>query len=291
MGQCPGNALRGLGGEVTMKTVFITGASSGIGLATAELFLRRGWRVIATARNPESVATLQGRAGVVLLPLDVTHEDSISKAVNEALLRVGNVDVVINNAGYGAFGPFEAASSADVRRQFETNVVGLMAVTKAFLPHFRQRRMGTFVNVSSVGGRVTFPLYSIYHASKFAVEGFSESLRHEVRDFGIRIRLVEPGPVKTEFNGRSAQFLKTPGLGDYDSFVGNFVEQASRSRLKASQPEDIAEIIFRAATDSSERLRFVAGKSARLLSSLAHLSTGLRDRPMAWLLGSKISKG
>jgi NADP-dependent 3-hydroxy acid dehydrogenase YdfG len=159
-----------------MKTIVITGSSSGIGQATAKHFAEQGWKVAATMRTPENETELNQIQGISLYALDVTDETSVANAAQQILSDFETVNVVLNNAGYAAAGPFEAATPEQVERQFDTNVIGLMRVTKAFLPHFRANNAGLFLNVSSIGGRVTFPFISLYHSTKWAVEGFSESL-------------------------------------------------------------------------------------------------------------------
>ncbi len=184
---------------MTNKTVLITGSSSGIGKATVLRFQQAGWNVAATMRSPEKEAELGKLEGIALVRLDVTSEDSIAAAIGETIQRFGAIDVVVNNAGYGLVGPFEASTPEQVRRQFETNVFGLMNVVRAVLPHIRERRAGVIVNVASMGGRITFPLYSPYHGTKWAVEGFSEGLQFELEQFGIRVKIIEPGAIKTDF--------------------------------------------------------------------------------------------
>src|SRR5215210_2549030 len=180
------------------KAVLITGCSSGIGRATAERLANVGWRVYATARNVESVAPLEER-GCVLLPLDVTEEDSMISAVDEVARREGTVGVLVNNAGYSQSGAVEAVPIDKVRRQFETNVFGLVRMCQLVLPGMRGQGFGRIVNVSSMGGRLTFPGGGYYHATKYAVEALSDALRFEVRGFGVEVVVVEPGLIRTAF--------------------------------------------------------------------------------------------
>lgn len=198
------------------------------------------------------------------LQLDVTDAASIRPAVEQALKAFGRIDVLVNNAGYGAFGPFEAASNEQIERQYATNVTGLMFVTREFLPHFREQKSGTIINISSVGGRATFPLYSLYHGTKWAVEGFSESLNYELEPFGIRVKLVEPGLIKTDFGTRSLDVLKKDGLDVYDDFVKLFREKWRAGRTP-STPEMVAEVIYQAATDGTAQLRYIAGDDAKMV--------------------------
>jgi len=253
------------------KTVLITGASSGIGRATAEYFQARGWKVVATMRNPSVEHELMQLANVHCLALDVHDEASIRDALIESIQLFGSVDVVVNNAGYGALGPFEAASVDQVRRQFETNVFGVMNVMRVFLPYFREKKHGLFVNVSSVGGQVTWPLYSLYHATKWAVEGFTESISYELKQFGIRVKLVEPGAIKTDFYSRSQDVFNKPGLTAYDSYVNRVMPNLQQAGADAPGPEVVAATIFKAATDGSNRLRYPVGSNAPMFLFLRRI--------------------
>jgi NAD(P)-dependent dehydrogenase (short-subunit alcohol dehydrogenase family) len=269
-----------------MPTVFITGSSSGIGQAAARLFQERGWNVAATMRSPEKAGGWVKHERTLCTRLDVLELASIEAAVQAALERFGQIDVLVNNAGYGVVGPFEASTPEQVERQLATNVAGLMNVTRAMLPHFRERRSGVLVNVASVGGRVTFPLYSIYHATKWAVEGFSESLVYELEPLGIRVKLIEPGPIKTDFYERSLDVLTRPGLTTYDGFVARTLPNLQRAGQTAPGPEAVAQAIFRAATDGSSRLRYPV--NASLLLALRGLL------PVRWfmaLMKSQLVKG
>ncbi len=243
------------------KTVLITGASSGIGKATAELFQERGWNVAATMRTPDNASALAGLDRVACLRLDVTDVASIKQAIADALSRFGSIDAIVNNAGYGMVGPFEASTPEQVERQFQTNVFGLMNVTREILPHFRERRAGAILNVSSMGGRITFPLYSVYHATKWAVEGFSESLQFEVRPFNIRVKIIEPGPIKTDFYDRSMDVVTRPGLTEYDDFVKRAFPNMQRAGEKAPPGDVVAKVIYKAATDESWKMRYPANAS------------------------------
>ena len=175
------------------QTIFITGASSGIGKVTAKLFQNNGWNVIATMRKPEDGKDLAALDNVLVTALDVLDSASISAAVAAGLEKFGQIDALLNNAGYGAYGPLEAFPMDKIRRQFDTNVIGLLEVTKAVLPHMRGNTSGTIVNVSSIGGQMTFPLGALYHGTKFAVEGISEALHFELAAAGIKVKIVEPG--------------------------------------------------------------------------------------------------
>jgi NAD(P)-dependent dehydrogenase (short-subunit alcohol dehydrogenase family) len=249
------------------KTILITGASSGIGRATALHFQARGWNVVATMRNPDEAGDLAALDHVLVAQLDVLDEGSIDAARDAALARFGGVDVLLNNAGYGAYGPLEAFSMDRIRRQFDTNVIGLLGVTKAFLPHLRERRSGTVVNISSIGGQMTFPLGTLYHGTKFAVEGLSEALHYELEAFGVRVRIVEPGMIATNFGGRSFEFCNDTSLVEYQGTVGKLFAHWSRVASSPSPPSLVAEVIWTAVHDETDRLRFRAGGDAEALLS------------------------
>jgi NAD(P)-dependent dehydrogenase (short-subunit alcohol dehydrogenase family) len=253
------------------KTLLITGASSGIGLATAELFQQKGWNVVATMRNPEANPALARLANVVCLPLDVTATETIVPTIAAAIEKFGAIDALVNNAGYALVGPLEACDLAEVKRQFETNVFGLISMVQAVLPHMRSRRQGVIVNVASVGGRVAFPLYSPYHASKWAVDGLSESLQFELRDFNIKVKIIEPGPIKTDFYGRSLLLAQKPGLDVYDPYIAATMPQMDRAGEMGSPPSVTASVIWRAVTDGSWKLRYPAGGNAGALLTLRKL--------------------
>jgi NAD(P)-dependent dehydrogenase (short-subunit alcohol dehydrogenase family) len=240
------------------KTILITGTSSGIGRATVKLFSERGWNVAATMRTPQKETELQKLKGVKLYVLDVQKPESIEAALNEAIKDFGAIDVIVNNAGYGAVGAFEAASDAQIRRQFDTNVFGVMNVIRGILPYFRGRKAGTIINVTSMGGHLTFPLYSIYHATKWAVEGFSESLHFELRPFNIRIKNITPGPIKTDFYDRSQDLFHKEGLTAYDNYVNATMKNSNEFGQNAPGPEVVAKTIWKAANSSSSRLRYAS---------------------------------
>lgn len=252
------------------KTVLITGASSGIGKAAAGYFLRKGWNVAATMRKPDA-ADKEKSDRIRYYRLDVTETDSIAAALQQAIHDFGGIDVVVNNAGYGAIGLFEAAPQESIRRQFEANLFGLMNVTSGILPIFRAQKKGTIINIASMGGKITFPLYSLYHASKFAVEGFSESLHYELRPIGVKVKLIEPGIIKTDFNTRSLDFFNDHRLHDYQDYVAKVMSNIEKSYKGGASPEIVAGTIFKAATDGSSRLRYVTGKPAGWLIPLRKL--------------------
>lgn len=244
------------------KTILITGTSSGLGRATAKHFHEKGWNVVATMRTPEQETELTRLERMLVTRLDVQDSLSIRSAVDAGLARFGRIDALVNNAGYGAYGPLEATPLEKIRRQFDVNVLGLLATTQALLPHFRENRGGLIVNVSSIGGRVTFPLGTLYHGTKFAVEGISESLHYELGPLGIRVKVVEPGGIKTDFGGRSLDFNNDPTLTEYQPLVQGVLGVLGPLVANGSPPELIAEIIYAATTDGTDRLRYEAGADA-----------------------------
>ena len=248
------------------KVILITGASSGIGKETAKLFQAKNWKVAATMRSPEKADDLQKIVDLECIRLDVTEPDSIQSAIDRTLEIFGRIDAVVNNAGFAVVGPFEAATSEQIERQFETNVLGVMNVCRAILPIFREQKRGTIVNVASMGGRLTFPLYSIYHASKWALEGFSESLQYEVKDFGIKIKIIEPGPIKTDFYERSMSISKKEGLTAYDKFVARAMPNMQKAGETGPDGSVVAEAIYEAVTDGSWKMRYPANSRAILIA-------------------------
>lgn len=255
--------------ERVKKTVLVTGASSGIGKATVKYFSEKGWNVAATMRTPERDDEVRHYPNTRVYALDVTLPETIDTAIEQADRDFGRIDAVVNNAGYGVDGVFEAMSDDVIRRQFETNVFGLMRVTRSFIAYFRTNRIpGHIIQVSSMGGRLAFPLYSIYHGTKWAVEGFSESLHYELAPLGIRVKLVEPGPIRTEFYGRNRAFIRPNDTSAYDAYVDQCDKVAMATANRAVGPESVARAIFRAANSSSGRLRYPAGQPGPLLLGL-----------------------
>ncbi|EIM26000.1 SDR family oxidoreductase [Microvirga lotononidis] len=244
-----------------MKTILITGCSSGYGLETARLFHAKGWNVIATMRTPwEGILPRSERLSV--MPLDVTKPESIAAALGAS----GPIDVLVNNAGIGLFGAFEATPLAQVRRVFETNTFGVMAMTQAVLPQFRAQRSGVVVNVTSSVALAPMPLVAAYTASKMAVEGFTGSLAHELEPFNVRVKLVEPG------YGPSTRFAQNTDLR-IDELIPEAYASFARPIFAAiAQPAavtketDVAEAVWHAANDETGQLRFPAGPDAVALA-------------------------
>ncbi|MBB5065432.1 SDR family oxidoreductase [Granulicella mallensis] len=249
------------------KTVLITGTSSGIGLATVKLFAENDWNVVATMRNPAAGGEFAGHNNVLVVHLDVKDLASIERAVVAGIECFGRIDVLINNAGYGQYGLFEALSREDIQEQFDVNVFGVMDVTRALLPHFRRNKGGLVLNVGSGAGLFALPMISLYCASKFALEGFSEALAYELASQNIVVKLVEPhgGVNNTNFSERSAECsAKDDSLTAYDGFVERTQEAfGSMTASRTICSGDVAKVIFEAVTDGTDRLRYLVGDDAR----------------------------
>jgi short-subunit dehydrogenase len=256
------------------KTILVTGSTAGIGRAVALHLARGGHRVIATGRTESKLAELSREAeaaglAVETVRLDVTDGASIDAARAEVdrLTDGRGLDVLVNNAGFGLGGPVESLTDGELRAQFDTNVFGLLAVTRAFLPKMRDRRAGTVVNVSSMGGRITFPYLGAYHATKYAVEAFSDALRLELRPFGVAVSLVEPGMISTEFSGRAVGTIehKKDDASPYGALVrageGRWLRM---ERRMSAGPEVIARVVERIAASRRPRARYVAPFHAKL---------------------------
>lgn len=244
------------------KTIFITGASSGLGKATAKLFQSKGWNVIATMRNPEQETELTQLENITLLKLDVTNFDQIKEVAQKAI-EMG-VDVVFNNAGYGLMGALETLSDDKILRQLDTNLLGVIRVTKAFIPYFRAKKNGLFISTTSIGGFMGFPLHSIYHATKFALEGWSESMSFELGQFGIGIKTVAPGGISTDFIGRSLDMNKSD---EYQNLENKLLKNIDAMMQNASTAEQIAEVVYEAVTDGKDQVRYIAGADANAIYS------------------------
>lgn len=266
----------------------ITGCSSGIGRATAMLLAERGWRVFATARRPETLSDLaNGR--ITPLRLEVTDEASMAAAVGQALAEAGRIDALVNNAGYTEVGPLEEATMDEVRRQFETNTFAPLRLAQLVLPTMRAQRSGRIVNVSTMGGRVAIPFIGLYNGSKFALEAISDALRMETRPFGVRVILIEPGGVRTNFNAvatQNAQRFATNTNSSYHRYferLNRFIAQATAS---SAPPETVARVILHALTTKRPRARYIATLDARLMLAIVpRLPDGMRDTLWSWLLG------
>jgi NAD(P)-dependent dehydrogenase (short-subunit alcohol dehydrogenase family) len=241
------------------KSIFITGASSGLGKATAKLFQSKGWNVIATMRSPEKETELTQLENVTILKLDVTNAAQIQETVNN-VIENHEIDVVLNNAGYGLVGALEAISDEQIVRQVNTNLLGVIRVTKAFIPYFREHKKGLFLTTTSIGGLLTFPLDSLYHATKWALEGWSEGLSYELGLHNIGIKTIAPGGIKTEFAGPSLDVATHPA---YEAGLQKLFDLMNPNNFEPV--EWIADVIYEAATDGKKQLRYVAGEFANQL--------------------------
>jgi NAD(P)-dependent dehydrogenase (short-subunit alcohol dehydrogenase family) len=264
------------------KTIFITGASSGLGKASAILFAQRGWDVIATMRNPKKESDFTPYPNIRVMQLDVTDPEQIIDVAAEVISN-GVPDIVFNNAGYGLAGPLEGTTDAQITQQVSTNLLGVIRVTKAFIPSFRLRKSGIFISTTSIGGLVTFPFNSVYHATKWALEGWSESLAFELGQFGICVKTVSPGGIATDFASRSLVLANHPAYKeDLDKVMQVFADPARAANH--STAEQIAEVVYEAATDGENRLRYIAGADAkaiyeqRLVAGGEKFRNGIHDR-------------
>ena len=242
----------------------ITGCSTGFGRELAKLVLARGWRAVVTARNPAQLTDIaEGHAeSALVLPLDVTQRAQIDHVVAEAKRRFGRIDVLVNNAGYGYLAAIEEGEDDAVRAMFETNVFGLIDMTKAVLPIMREQRSGLIVNVSSIGGLTSFAATGYYHGTKYAVEGISESLATEVKPLGIDVLIVEPGPFRTNWAGPSIKQSATR-IDAYAETAGERRKQTeARSGHQAGDPVRAAQAIIDAALSETPPLRLLLGKMA-----------------------------
>jgi len=244
----------------------VTGVSSGIGRATAELLAQRGFRVFGTVRRTSAITAVPG---IDLAQLDVRDDHAAAELVEHVLARAGRIDVLVNNAGYAVAGSAEETSIEQARALFETNFFGILRMMRTVLPPMRARGTGRIVNISSVLGLVPAPYLSVYAASKHALEGHSESLDHEVRPFGIRVSLVEPGFTSTKL-GANLEPADTP-LDAYAPRRARVLAVVGRAIAGGTHPERVADAVLRAATSSSPHLRYVVGREARLLSYLRRL--------------------
>jgi NADP-dependent 3-hydroxy acid dehydrogenase YdfG len=246
------------------RTWFITGASTGFGRLLAEEVLKAGGKVIATARNLDKVADLEAKypQAVKAIALDVTDAGQVDSAVTQAFAQFGRVDVLVNNAGYGVAGAIEEVSETEFMPMFETNVFGLLRVTRAFLPHLRKQRSGHILNLSSIGGVVASPGIGFYNATKFAVEGISEALAAELAPLGVSVTIIEPGPFRTDFLGRSGVIAKTR-IADYDATAGNMRKYfAENDGKQKGDPLRAVHAMMQVVESSNPPLRLLLGASA-----------------------------
>jgi NAD(P)-dependent dehydrogenase (short-subunit alcohol dehydrogenase family) len=241
-----------------MRTIFMTGTSSGLGKAAVKLFAGRGWKVIATMRRPEEETELRQLENVILLPLDVTDPKKIKEIAGTAI-EIG-VDVVLNNAGYGLGGPLESYTNEQIENQVNTNLLGVIRVTQAFIPYFRAKKTGMFLATTSIGGLITFPFYSVYSAAKWGVEGFYESLAFEMNQFGIAVKTISPGGIRSNFRGNQVFASNETYAPLFQKVTNTFMQ--GKTPTVVNEPEAIAAVIYEAATDGKDQLRYPAGPDA-----------------------------
>lgn len=250
------------------RTVLITGCSSGIGEATAERLAKSGWTVYATARRPETLEALKAK-GCRTLALDVTNEDSMTKAVKTVLDETGRIDALVNNAGYSQSGAAETLDLDDVRRQFETNVFGLLRMSQLVLPAMREQGSGRIVNISSMGGKLVFPGGGIYHATKYAVEALSDAMRFEVAGFGVEVVIVEPGLITTNFENAAVASMDDNDDGPYAEFNKQVAKSTKEvysgpMRHLGGAPDSVAKVIEKALKAKRPRIRYTVTPSAKM---------------------------
>lgn len=260
-----------------MKVVLITGASSGIGYKTAQLLAQQGHKVYGAARRLDKIQNLE-KNGVIPISLDITDEESVKKCVDTIVTAEGRIDVLINNAGYGAYGAVEDVSIEEARKQLDVNLFGLARLTQLVLPIMRSQRSGKIINTSSMGGRVATLFGAWYHASKYALEGFSDCLRMEVSKFGIDVVLIEPGGIKTDWGYIAADhLLETSKGGAYEELATKTAESIKKrySSNMLSKPELIAKTIVKAVQSKRPKTRYLIGFGAK---PIVFLKTILPDR-------------
>ena len=245
------------------KTILITGCSTGIGRMTAKYFQEKGWNVAATVRKHSDSDAELTDLGMLVTELDVTKEETIKKAVAETVEKFGKIDVLLNNAGYGSYGILEATPERAIRMQFDVNVIGTLLVSKNVIPYMRKAGEGTIINISSMGGKITFPLGTLYHGSKFAVEGMSEALSFELEAIGIKVKMIEPGMINTNFEETVMKNLNVdPSQTEYAPFLEKVMAGMQNAGSNSSEPIVVAEKVYEAATDGKNQLRYIAGPDA-----------------------------
>lgn len=249
------------------KTILITGASSGVGQATARLLAQPGYRVFGTSRTPASREKL---AQVEMIALDVRSNESVAAGVRKVLEQTGHIDVLINNAGNELAGALEEATLDEAKAQFETNFFGVVRMVSAVLPTMRHQRRGQIINIGSLTGYVAVPFMGLYSASKFALEGYTEALRHEVKPFNIHVSLVEPGVLKTPM--MNARQLAIHHIREYEPWRQRALDTLAELEEKAPGPESVANAVFRIVENEKPRLRYTVGQQAAILSLLRRFS-------------------
>jgi NAD(P)-dependent dehydrogenase (short-subunit alcohol dehydrogenase family) len=254
---------------MSKPVALVTGGSSGIGESTARALLAKGFTVYAVARRTDRMSALEAE-GVHTFAMDVTDDASMVAGIDRIIEEQGRIDVLVNNAGYGSYGAVEDVPIEEARRQFEVNVFGLARLVQLVTPHMRSRRSGRIINISSIGGKFYEPFGAWYHATKFAVEGFSDSLRMELRPFGIQVVLIEPGPIRTEWNEIARDsLLERSGDGAYAEWArkAHGVMERFDEPERASTPEEVADKIVKAALAKHPAARYPVGRGARVITT------------------------
>jgi len=248
-----------------MKTVLITGCSSGIGRETALYFHKKGWRVAATIRRPEAASELSGLENLRCYKLDVTDAGSIRSCIAQVVKDFGTIDALVNNAGAYATDPLEMMSDEKMCELINTNVLGTLRMSREIFPLFRTQKYGTIVNIASVAGRTTVPFSTVYHTSKWAVEGFSEALTYEARDVNVRVKVVEPGMVKTDLYKRVGQNPGRECPREYQHSYTKWLRFLHANYAAGYDPAIDAKTVYKAVTDRSKRLRYTSDRNTRIL--------------------------
>ena len=247
-----------------MKTIFITGTSSGLGKAAVQLFHDKGWNVIATMRDISKAKDFDHLERVTVLPLDITNPAEINSTVSSAI-ALGEIDLVINNAAYGAIGPLESVTDEQLLKQVNTNLLGAIRVTQAFIPHFREKKSGLFINITSIAGLVTFPFASLYHAVKWGMEGWTEGMSYELALFGIGIKTVAPGFIRSDFASNTVVTNTESYKESMDKYMG-VVNSMMDPTTSGSTTEQIAQIVYEAATDGKDQVHYTAGADSAAMN-------------------------
>ncbi len=247
------------------KVAVITGASSGMGKSTAIELHQKGYKVYGMARRTEKMNDLKSK-GMEVVSLDLTKDETIVEAVNTVLEKEGRIDVLINNAGYGSYGSVEEVSIEEAKRQFEVNIFGLARITQLVIPTMRKQKSGRIVNISSMGGKMYTPFGAWYHATKFALEGWSDCLRIELKQFGIDVAIVEPGGIQTEWGDIAMDGLKkTSGKGPYAKMVNKMIASSDKNKNKLTAVDVLGKEIAKAASENNPKTRYLKGYMAKPL--------------------------
>lgn len=255
----------------TKKVILVTGASSGMGKLSAQDLIKAGHTVYAVARSVDKMKDLEAMGGHIM-KMDVTNEEDIERVVAKVIEEQGRIDVLWNNAGYGLYGPVEDLSMENAQQQFEVNVYGVARLTKKVLPYMRQQKDGLIINTSSMGGKIYTPLGAWYHASKHAIEGFSDCLRMEVKEFGIKVVVLEPGAINTGFNAAVGENLSYESKnGPYSRLVNAYIKAMENNPAPGSNPEVISRTVLKIINARNPKTRYLVGRGAKLLVAIRRI--------------------